>query len=270
MKQIILAPMMVILLASLAFAQERQEYAYGSDPNQTLDIYQAAGTTNAPVIVMLHGGAWRTGDKRNRNVWRNKATYWTARGYVFASVNTRLIPDAYPIDQARDLAAAMGFIQQNAAQVGGDPNQVILMGHSAGAHVAGLLATRDDLRTAAGLQPWKGTVVLDSAAIDLVALMETDAPRLFERAFGSDPSYWTAASPINFVSRADGPFLIVCSAKRDTPCPAAQSFGQSASATGVPVTILPVELSHSQINAILGEQNSYTAAVDDWISATLR
>ncbi len=270
MKQVILVPILLFLLANIAFAQERREFAYGSDPSQKLDVYRVEGASNAPVIVMLHGGAWRTGDKRNRDVWRNKASYWTQQGYVFVSVNTRLVPDAYPVDQARDLAAAMAFIQQNATQLRIDPNQIILMGHSAGAHVAGLLATRDDLQAAANVQPWKGTVILDTAAVDLEAVMGNEPPRLYRRAFGTSPAYWTVASPINHVSRRDGPFLIVCSSERTTPCPAARSFAQAASANGVAVTILPAALSHSQINATLGQANNYTSAVDDWIKLTLR
>lgn len=270
MKQIILAPIMLFLLASLAFAQGRQEFAYGADPAQQLDVYRSETTANAPMIVMLHGGGWRNGDKRNRAVWRNKAAYWTQQGYIFISVNTRLVPDAHPVDQARDLATAMAFIQQNAARVGGNPDQIILMGHSAGAHVAGLLATRDDLRAAAGVRAWQGTVILDTAALDLETVMQNDPSRLYTRAFGTAPAYWTVASPINHVSRRDKPFLVVCSSERTTPCPAAQAFGQVASANGVPVTILPVARSHSQINETLGEANAYTAAVDNWIKSILR
>ena len=270
MKQVVLAPVMLFLLASVAFAQGRHEFAYGSDPRQQLDVYRAESTANAPIIVMLHGGAWRSGDKRNNNVWRNKATHWVQQGYIFISVNTRLLPDAHPVDQARDLAGAMAFIQQNANLVGGNPDQIILMGHSAGAHVAGLLATRDDLRAAAGVGAWQGTVILDTAALDLEAVMENEPPRLYLRAFGTGAAYWSAASPINHVSRRDRPFLVVCSSQRTTPCPAAQSFGQAASPAGVSVTILPVARSHSQINETLGQANTYTAAVDNWIGSIIR
>ncbi|WP_341365604.1 alpha/beta hydrolase [Yoonia sp. BS5-3] len=270
LKRIFFLPLILALIGAAAGAQERQEFAYGGDPLQRLDLYRAAQSTNAPIIVMLHGGAWRDGDKRARGVWQNKAAYWTARGYLFVSVNTRLLPDAHPTQQAQDLAAAMAFIQQNAARVGGNPDQIILMGHSAGAHVAALLATRNDLRRAAGVQPWAGTIVLDTAALDLETVMNDDPARLYLQAFGRGADYWRAASPLRHISRQEGPFLVVCSALRDDACPAAESFAQAAAAQRVDVTIAPQPLSHAQINRRLGQSSSYTATVDNWITSALQ
>ncbi len=262
-----LISLLLCLICTHAVAQTPVEYAYGPDPLQRFDLYQPANAQDAPIFVMLHGGGWRFGDKANTRVWRVKVGHWVPQGALVISVNTRLMPTADPIDQTRDLGRALAMIQQNAVNWGGDPDKIILMGHSAGAHVAALLATRNDIRQTAGLHPLAGTILLDSASLDVQMMMHGDPTRLHRNAFGNDPAFWQAASPATHVSRNEGPFLIICSAQRATACPNARSFGAAATARGNSVTIMPVALSHMDINARLGEPNSYTAAIDNWIAA---
>lgn len=263
----LLISLILCAYCTVAVAQDVAEHAYGPDPSQRLDIYHPDDAKNAPIIVMLHGGGWRFGDKANRHVWENKVAHWVPQGRIFISVNTRLVPDADPVAQTRDLARAMAFIQQNAPAWGGDPNNIILMGHSAGAHVAALLATRNDIRRAADLQPWKGTILLDSASLNVPMIMQDAPSRLHRDAFGTNPAFWRAASPTTHVSRNEGPFLVICATERATACPNARSFGAAVAVNGNSVTILPAALSHMEINAFLGRPNRYTAAVDNWIAA---
>ena len=77
-----------------------------------MDVYQKNGEASAPVIVMLHGGAFRFRDKRKSDVWQAKVSQWLLKGYVFISVNIRLIPNVNPIKQMDDLAQVMGLGQQ--------------------------------------------------------------------------------------------------------------------------------------------------------------
>jgi arylformamidase len=266
----LLALIFLVLSSASVQAQAPRSFAYGPHPDQSLDLYAPEGARNAPILVMLHGGGWRRGDKEMDRVWENKVAHWGARGFLFVSVNTRLVPDADPVEQTRDLARAMAFVQAQARGWGGDPDSLILMGHSAGAHVATLLATREDLRRAAGVKRWDGTVVLDTAAVDVPAIMEDRHPRLYDTAFGKDPAFWHAASPIEHVGPREGPFLMVCSSKRREACPAARDFARVARANGVPATVLPVALSHGKINAELGLPSAYTKSVDEWIVRALR
>ena len=196
-----LISLILCLLCTGAAAQRGFEYAYGPDPLQRLDIYQPADARNAPIIVMLHGGGWRFGDKANRRVWENKVAHWVPQGWIFISVNTRLLPDANPVGQTHDLARAMAFVQLNAGRWGGNADDIILMGHSAGAHVAALLATRNDIRRAAGVRPWQGTILLDSASLDVPLMMRGTPTRLHRNAFGDDPANWQAASPTTHFSQ---------------------------------------------------------------------
>lgn len=258
----ILIAVLTLILATAASAQTKSTIAYGPDRKQTMDLYVPKDARDAPIIVMLHGGAWRFGDKSNASVAQAKSAHYTTKGYVFVSVNTRLIPDATPVEQAQDLARAMAAVQRRAPQWGGDPNKLVLMGHSAGAHVAALLATRNDLQRAAGLDAWSGTVSLDTAALNVVGLMTDNPARLYRRAFGANPEFWKSASPMTYIERRDGPFLVVCSSRRDAPCPEGRAFLRKADARS---RLIPVDMSHKEINAELGVSHSYTAAVDQWI-----
>ena len=92
-------------------------------------------------MFVVHGGGWRRGDKAARAVVENKVARWTKAGFIVISTNYRLLPAADPIAQAGDLARAVSIAQQRLPAWGGDPDRVVLVGHSAGAHLVALLAT---------------------------------------------------------------------------------------------------------------------------------
>lgn len=253
----------------------QRDIAYGSDPKQRYDAYLPAQlNADAPIVFMVHGGGWRRGDKAMANVVDNKAAYWLGKGYVFVSVNNRLVPEADPLTQARDVAAALASVQQHARQWNADPARVVLMGHSAGAHLVALLGSAPDtlLRTAGARRP-VGVVSLDSGALDVPALMtQPRLPQLYRDAFGADPAYWRATSPQQQLDRNALPMLLVCSSTRNfptSPCAEARKFDQRARELGVPMQVLPEALQHGQINGDLGLPSAYTTAVADWIQQRL-
>ena len=265
MRPLIFLFLSMFLFNTHAQANNTAEFAYGSHHSQKLDVYLPSAPRNAPILVMLHGGAWRFGDKANDGVGPDFAQHWAQQGYIYVSVNTRLLPDATPLDQAKDLAVALTYVQTQAGSWGGDASNIVLMGHSAGAHVAALLSTRKDLLRASGTQPWKGSVLLDTAVLDVAATMAADPARLYKRAFGRNPRKWKAASPIEHLSQGDPPMLIVCSTKRQTPCPEAKSFAATAAKHRIETTVLGQNLSHRDVLRQLGQSSAYTAAVDAWI-----
>ncbi|WP_218276611.1 alpha/beta hydrolase, partial [Pseudomonas sp. HMWF032] len=140
---------------------------YGTHARQRLDVYRPLKAKSAPILLMMHGGAWDKGDKRMDRVVENKLARWLPQGYLFVSVNYRLIPDAMPVQQAEDIAQALSYVQQHATGWGGDPQRVVLLGHSAGAHLVSLLSAAPEIGQAYAVQPWLGTVALDSAAFDV-------------------------------------------------------------------------------------------------------
>ena len=247
-----------------------RDVPYGSDPKQRMDVYLPAQTQAsgpAPVIFMVHGGGWRTGDKRMGRVVDNKTARWLPKGFVFVSVNNRLLPEADPLDQVADVAQALAVAQGQASRWGADPQQFILMGHSAGAHLVALLAASPTLGNLAGAQPWLGTVALDSAALDIAPIMQRKHYKLYDPAFGTDPAFWKAASPLQQLHAGAKPLLAVCSSRREESCDQAQGFAAHAVRVGVRVQVLPQDLSHGDINEQLGLPGPYTQAVEGFLAS---
>lgn len=257
-----------------------RDVPYGTDPLQRMDVYlpdaflpisnaNSNGTAprKAPVIFMVHGGGWRIGDKASSAVVDNKAAHWLARGYVFISVNNRLLPQANPLEQARDVAQALAAAQAKAVNWGADPSQFILMGHSSGAHLVALIHASPELVAEAGARPWLGTVALDTAAVDVSPIMEGQYFRLYDAAFGTDPAFWRAMSPTQQLTAGAKPILLVCSTRRDESCKQADTMASRGTQFGVRVQVLRQDLSHRDINQQLGLPGAYTDAVDAFIGS---
>jgi arylformamidase len=245
------------------------DVAYGPASAQKLDIYAPAAAKGAPVIVMVHGGAWRTGDKARDGVVTAKVGHFVPRGYVFVSIDYRMLPEAGPLAQAEDVARALAFVQSRAATFGGDPRRVVLMGHSAGAHLVALLAAAPEIVTKAGATPAMATIALDSAAYDVPAIMNARHLPLYDRAFGGDPADWRQVSPIDRLGagRAPAPMLLVCSSRRDESCAQARSFAGRVGGLGGRAEVLPVAMSHMEINRDLGAGGAHTGAVDAFLAS---
>ena len=245
--------------------------AYGSHPQQAMDVYfptqPLTDKTPAPLIVMVHGGAWIIGDKNKAAVVKNKMDYWNKQGWVFISINYRLVPDATLQQQTQDIAEALIYIQNQAPNWHADSKRLVLMGHSAGAHLVSLLATRP-LWLTSQPQPWRATVALDSAAYHVEKIMQNRHSHFYDQAFSDQPSNWKALSPISQLHQALPAFLAVCSTTRpDQPCTQAQQFIQHAQKLGTKAQLLPLPLSHVEINKSLGKNNPYTQAVNQFIQS---
>ena len=239
-----------------------KDVPYANEGKQRMDVYLPRQPAGAPVIFMVHGGAWRLGDKDARAVVENKVARWVPQGFIFISTNYRLLPDTAPLEQAEDIARALATAQAKAASWGGDPTRFILMGHSAGAHLVALVATSPEIVRRAGAKPWLGSVLLDSAALDVVTIMQARHARFYDRAFGKDPAYWRAVSPLHGLSENTAPLLAVCSSQRTESCPQASRFVEKATALGVRASVLQQDRSHQEINQQLGLANPYTDAVE--------
>jgi len=244
-----------------------RDLAYGPVPEQLLDLYRpSAAGLGAPLILMVHGGGWRRGDKDMGRVVEHKVARWLPRGIAFVTINYRMQPVAAPLEQARDVARALAEVQRNSAKFAIDRNNIVLMGHSAGAHLIALLAARPELLIDAGAQPARGFVLLDSGALDVPAIMNARHFRLYDQAFGSNQAEWTAASPWHQLRQATAPILAVCSSRRTNACAQAQAFVAKAQGLGSQAEVLALDKSHGAINAQLGEDPAYTARVESFLS----
>lgn len=126
---------------------EGQSFAYGDDPYQEVAVF-SAGNPSGTVVAFLHGGGWTNGYKE----WMAfMAPPLNAAGITFVSVGYRLAPGVSWPDGVLDAAAGIRWVYENIADHGGDPNRLVVGGHSAGGHYAMWLAIRDDWQTAYGL-----------------------------------------------------------------------------------------------------------------------
>ena len=241
---------------------------YGPDPAQRFDLYLPANASRAPVVFYVHGGGWANGDKTNPGL-ANKLAYWLPKGYAVISSNYRMVPVAMPLEQARDVARGVALAQRRADEWKLDPARVVLMGHSAGAHLVALLGADPGLLAEAGARPALGVVSLDSGALDVPALMgQGRVPKLYHEAFGADPAYWRSVSPQQQLGRSGVPMLLVCSSDRGfptSPCDEARKLAKRAEALRVPMLVQPEPLDHGEINKNLGLPSDYTGRVGAWI-----
>jgi acetyl esterase/lipase len=210
--------MALALICSFAFAEKAEvvtrfdiPYAAieGVDPNLlSLDIHTAQGAQGAPVMVFIHGGTWRTGDKA---AFRTAPMpgHFVAEGFVFVNINYRLSPAVQHPVHVQDVARALAWVHSNIAPHGGDPGAIYVMGHSAGAHLANLVAVDPRYLEAEGLDLSiiRGVVVLDTAAYDLAQTMSgmmgrPDSP--YRKAFGDDSEVWSEASPYHQAQKNSG------------------------------------------------------------------
>ena len=243
--------------------------AYGAAKDQRMDIYlpAQASTQPAPVILMVHGGAWAFGDKGIDRVVDNKVARWLPKGLIFVSVNYPMIPDADPVEQADDVARAIAAAQSAAPGWGGDPDRFVLMGHSAGAHLVTLLNADPARAAKQGARPWLGTVSLDSGALDVPQIMNHKHAKLYDEAFGADPAFWEESSPVHHLTSGMKPWLGVCSRLRSDSCATNTAYALKSKGLGARAEVLGERLRHGAINEELGKPGEYTDAVETFLAS---
>ena len=126
--------------------------AYGEDPRQRLDVYTPANAVNRPVVMFWYGGSWQRGQ---RSQYRFVGAALASRGFVTVLPDYRLYPAVKFPQLLDDGARALVWVQQHSQEFGGDPHRIVLMGHSAGAHMAAFLALdRERVLNAGGHPEW--------------------------------------------------------------------------------------------------------------------
>lgn len=225
-----------------------------------------------PVVVFVHGGGWTQGSKDltfgGEDVYGNIGRFFAAHGVGAAVINYRLQPEATWEEQARDVARAVAWVHRHAGPYGGDPGAVFLMGHSAGAHLAALVALDRRWLVAEGVPPEAvcGVIAVSGAALDLTDRASVaGAFRYYARRFGprgvpppdtfpEEPLPWQrAASPSTF-ARANGPAFLVAYAGGESAALQRQSerFAAALRAAGAEARVVVASgLGHARIVATL-------------------
>ena len=126
---------------------KRQEVSYASQPRQRLDVYakriKSQGNTSKlrRAVIVIHGGGWISGDKRERTSFCTKLA---DQGYIVFSINYRLAPQSSFPEPVKDCLQALNWIASHAEEYGASPEHISIIGDSAGAHIASLIAADGD------------------------------------------------------------------------------------------------------------------------------
>ena len=217
---------------------------YGPEALQALDLYLPAHPDGARLVLVLHGGAWSVGDKEQYAAVGSRLAW---EGLAAAVANYRLSPAVQHPTHAEDAARALAWCYRHASGYGLDPEGLCLLGHSAGAHLAALIALDPRYLAAEGLAPRVVRRVLGVAGVgyDLNPSYATPALMPFlTPVFGDDCAAWPQAAPVRYVTGTAPPFLLIhglC----DTEAPPASTEVMAAALAraGVPtqLVLLPDE-----------------------------
>ena len=257
----------------------QQTLSYGADPLQQV-AYWPGTSANAPLVVFVHGGGWKRGDMAMM-AGSAKLAHWNGElGYAVASVNYRLVPDAHVEQQAADVAAAVAHLRENARALGFDSGRIVLVGHSAGAHLVALVGTDPQWLAGAGLSfaDIDGVLPLDGAGYDVpyqMAHQQRIMGDTYEQAFGTDPARQRALSPLFHADGPNAPDFLILHVDRDDARVQSDQLGRALRAAGTPATVQEFAgrglVGHMQINRDLGEADyPATAVVDRWLARVLR
>jgi acetyl esterase/lipase len=187
-------------------------YVTGGGPEQQLDLYIPTDRHGQPLVVYVHGGGFEHGDKAGDSINPNNLQ-WLWQGYAMASINYRLVQHAHWPAQIEDCKAAIRWLKAHSNYYGYLPNEIAVVGESAGGYLAAMLATTSGKRLFDVGENLEQTSDVN-CAVDLFGPIDlTRLPSLAERLLGPEnkdsQELRRNASPISYVHEDEPPILII-------------------------------------------------------------
>ena len=234
-----------------------------------LDLYLPKGKKDAPVLFFVHGGAWVHGDKDHLGIYRRMGRAFARKGIAVVVINYRLSPEVKHPEHVRDVARAFAWVKKNIAKHGGDPENVFLMGHSAGGHLVSLLALNERY-----LKERKLSSDAVRGVITMSGVYEIGPLRLYDPIFGREAKVRRDASPLAHVkAKSHLPFLIV-TAEHEMPGlnRQARRLRKKLERNDHPVKFLEVQgRAHATLLLAMGsEDEPATAAILEFVAKQVK
>ena len=261
----------LLLHCDIAVAQKLTAdvpYLKNGHARHVLDIYtpEKQARNSLPVVFWIHGGGWQTGDKGDVAL---KPKVLTERGVILVSTNYRLLPEVTMDELVGDVASSLGWVHRNIAKYGGDPEQIIVGGHSAGAQLAALICIDDKYLKKEGVsfEVLKGCIPVDGDTYDIPRIIMTAEHRqaiyggkMFtfghRQKFGNDPEKHVDFSAVTHVTKGKNipPFLILYFSGNPDTRAQAKRLESVLKAADVPTRAYGKrDTNHSRLNNDLGK-----------------
>ena len=240
--------------------------AYGPGARQKLDIYRPAGAAPRagwPVVVFFYGGSWNRGERAE---YRFVGAALAARGMLTLVADYRLYPEVRYPEFLRDAGTALAWGLGHAAELGGDPKRVFVMGHSAGGYNAAMLALDPRWLQPSGHAPGElaGWIGL-AGAYDFLPMKNPESRPVFFH-----PDYPPHSQPIEFVGSASPPAFLAAAVDDTLIDPQRNSVGlyRRLRAAGVPATLKMYDgVGHATLVASLARPLRFLAPTLDDVGA---
>jgi len=185
----------------------RKGIAYGAHPRQIVDVYRPDRAANAPIVLFVHGGAFVRGAKDvTGEVYANVCYYFARHGYLAVNVEYRLAPESKYPGGAEDLAGAVAWAKRTGREHGGDPERILLVGHSAGATHAASYAWDPNLPVR--VDPAVKGLVLISGRLRADARPDNPNAPGVRGYFGDDESQYEVRSPVTHAAASPLPMFL--------------------------------------------------------------
>ncbi|WP_028400524.1 alpha/beta hydrolase [Ectobacillus panaciterrae] len=256
-KWAVLIPVCIGLFACTA-NKNTENIHYAKAEKQTLDIYTPKTTKKEkhPVLIYIHGGGWTSGDKSKVG---SKSVFFTENGYIFVSVNYRLHPDVHYDDMVYDVAKAIKWVMNHANEYQIDKSKINVMGHSAGGHLTGLIATDARYLNSVGLAPASlNSIVILDGPTNVKQFVE--AIPSYKKVFGTDEKVWTEASALTYMNNQNLPSAYMVTRWEN---PSVYKFAETLNkAKGSDFVYQVKTLSHSDLNKMFGSPDAPKEAQD--------
>ena len=252
--------------------------SYGTAEAQRILLWPAPraarGSARPPIAVYVHGGGWHMGAPERVS---DKPAFFNGEGWAFASVGYRYLPEAPVETQAADVGAALRQLRSEAAARGYDPDRILLMGHSAGAHLAALVAT-DPQYAGDAFAAIRGVIPIDGAGYDVPLQMRQAGRFMLERtyrpAFGDDVARQRVLSPITHVGGRDAPdWLLLFVTARDDARTQSENLAAALTRNGARAQSLAVEQGNGELRAHMAinvEFGTASYSANDAVRALMR
>ncbi|WP_346228420.1 alpha/beta hydrolase [Microbispora maris] len=248
-------------------------YAYGSHARQIMDVWWHTAGPRRPIVFVIHGGWWSGGDKKYMtSITRS----YSDLGYTVVNLDYRLSGDAAWPAQRTDVMSAVNAVRRHAAMFNADPSRYVLLGFSAGGHLATAVGAYGDgrpgLRGVVGISPPVSPL---SAFADGSAFGSKEQQKLRKAAIklaggclpAKCPRVWSSMEVPFHASAGDPPMLTIHSSEEFVPPYQSEMLKESLQTVGVPMVVKT--MAGTQHSAPLYREPGVAETVQAWIVARL-